>query len=167
MRSVFVRLAAVGAAVTLVASCDTRLPTSTTVIGGGSSSPSTSTKNGGPSIQIDTPALGTLINAGDSVLVMVRLHSAKSLRSAVMTGLSEKGSVDLGTLTTTARYKAVGIPASGTFRPGLKDTTIRRYLQPVNPADTALDSLVIVVSATDSAGVADTATRRVDIVAGP
>src|SRR4029079_2811620 len=38
---------------------------------------------------------------------------------------------------------------------------------PLNPADTALDSLIVVVSATDTAGVADTATRRVDIVAGP
>ena len=53
------------------------------------------------------------------------------------------------------------------FRAGLRDTTIRRYLQPINPADTTLDSLIVVVVATDSAGAADTATRVINIVAGP
>jgi hypothetical protein len=84
-----------------------------------------------------------------------------------MAGITAKGSVDLGTFTTSPRYKTIGIPATGVFRAGLRDTTVRRYLQPINPADTALDSLIIVVIATDSVGVADTATRVIDIVAGP
>jgi hypothetical protein len=165
MRSVHVRLTALAAAVTLVASCDTRLPTSTTF--GSTSTSSTSTNPNKPTIVIDSPLVGTLINTGDSVLVSVRLHDAKALRSATITGITESGSVDLGTFLTTPRYKTVGVPVSGAFRTGLRDTTIRRYLQPINPADTTLDSLIVVVIATDSTGIADTATRRVDIVAGP
>jgi hypothetical protein len=165
MRSVFVRLTALAAAVVVVASCDTRLPTATSV--GNTPSTSTSSSTGKPSVVIDSPLVGTLINTGDSVLVSVRLHGTKALRSAVLNGVTEKGSVDLGTFTTTPRYKGIAIPASGAFRAGLHDTTVRRYLQPINPADTALDSLIIVAIATDSVGVADTATRRIDIVAGP
>src|SRR4029078_3584948 len=41
------------------------------------------------------------------------------------------------------------------------------YPQPITPAETALDSLVIVAIAIDSANIADTASRRIDIVAGP
>jgi hypothetical protein len=166
MRTVFVRLAAVGAAVTLVASCDTRLPTSGGITGTSTSS-SNPSKGNGPTITIDSPTVGTLINTGDSVLVTVRLHDAKALRSANITGYTQKGSVDLGTFSQTARYKTVSIPGGGVFRPNLRDTTVRRYLQPINPADTSLDSLIIVVIATDTANLADTVSRRVDIVAGP
>jgi hypothetical protein len=166
MRIVFVRLAAVGAAVTLVASCDTRLPT-TTGIAGSSTSSSNPSKGNAPTATIDSPAVGSLINNGDSVLVTVRLHDAKALRNATFAGYTQKGSVDLGTFTQTLRYRSVSIPAAGAFRSGLRDTTVRRYLQPVNPADTSLDSLIIVAIVTDSAGLADTASRRVDIVAGP
>src|SRR5947209_3303989 len=105
MKPVFVRLIAVGAAVTLVASCDTRLPTTTGITG--SSTTSATSKNGGPTIVIDSPLVGTLINTGDSVLVSVRLHDAKALKSAVISGLTEKGSVDLGTFTTALRYRGV------------------------------------------------------------
>src|SRR5581483_4522174 len=59
------------------------------------------------------------------------------------------------------------VPPAGGFRGGLRDTVIRRYLQPVNPADTALDSLIITAVVTDSAGAADTVSRRVDLVSGP
>ena len=107
---------------------------------------------------IDSPLVGALINVGDSVLVTVQLHDAKQLKNATITGVTEKGSLDLGTYTQTPRYKSIAIPAAGTFRTGLRDTTVRRYIQPINAADTTLDSLVVVVTATDSAGVADTAT---------
>ena len=166
MRIVFVRLAAVGAAVTFVASCDTRLPATTGISGSSTSSTNPSNPNA-PTVTIDSPTVGTLINTGDSVLVTVRLHDPKALRNAVITGVTEKGSVDLGTFTQTQRYKSVAIPAAGSFRSGLRDTTVRRYLQPINAADTTLDSLIVVAIATDSASVADTATRRIDIVAGP
>jgi hypothetical protein len=176
MRPVILRLAAVAAGIAIVASCDGRGPTATTFptaggtgSTGGTGGTSTSKGSGNaPSIVIDSPSIGTLVNVGDSVLVTVGLHDSKSsIRSASIVGMSEKGSVDLGTFSQTARYKLTAVPVSGSFRGGLRDTTIRRYLQPVNPADTSLDSLIIVVIATDSTGGADTVTRRINLVAGP
>jgi hypothetical protein len=165
MRSNFIRLAALVAGVVIVASCDSRLPSEQQF--GSGSSPSTSGTAKGPTIGIDSPVIGTLINLGDSVLVSVHLHDDRALRSATISGVTQKGSVDLGTFAQTIRYKLASIPLAGSFRPGLRDTTVRRYLQPVSKADSTLDSLVIVVVATDSVGIADTATRRIDIVAGP
>ena len=173
MRSVFVRLAAVAAGVAIVASCDTQGSTATTFPtagGGGGGGTSTSTSSGNskaPTIVIDSPVTGTLINIGDSVLVTVGLHDGKALRTASIVGVAEKGSTDLGTFQQIVRYKQALIPASGSFRGGLRDTTIRRYLQPNVPVDTALDSLVIIVITTDSAGLADTAFRRINLVSGP
>jgi len=178
MRSVLLRLAAVAAGVALVASCDTSMPTATSLPGagggggggggGGSTSPSRGGSGNAPSIVIDSPSVGTLINVGDSVLVTVGLHDSKSsLKTASIVGMTQKGSVDLGTFQQLARYKLTPVPATGTFRGGLRDTTIRRYLQPLSAADTSIDSLIIVVIATDSAGAADTLTRRINLVAGP
>jgi Cu/Ag efflux pump CusA len=86
----------------------------------------------------------------------------RTLKNATMSAVTEKGSVDLGTYAATQRYKLITIPATGVFRPGLRDTVIRRFLQPINAADTSLDSLRIIVIATDSLAIADTATRRID-----
>jgi hypothetical protein len=165
MRSNLIRLAALAAGVVIVASCDSRLPSEQQFGSGSSSSSSNTTKK--PTISIDSPVTGTLINLGDSVLVSVRLHDDRALKSATISGVTQTGSVDLGTFTQTQRYKQAAIPLTGTFRAGLKDTVVRRYLQPANKADSTLDSLVIVVIASDSAGAADTATRRINIVAGP
>jgi hypothetical protein len=157
----------------IVASCDSSLPSATQIPtsgGGNPSSPGSPSPTGtttGPTVTVDTPLVGALVNVGDSILVTVRLHDSKALRSASIVGLAEKGSVDLGTYTATARFKPIAIPANGNFRPGLRDTTIHRYLQPANAADTTLDSLRIIVIATDSAGLADTVKRRINIVAGP
>ena len=171
MRSVLVRLTALVGAVVLVASCDTRLPTATSVTTPRGSSTSTggATNNQRPTVTIDSPLAGALINVGDSVLVTVRLQGASTrpLKNAVISGVTEKGSVDLGTYQQTPRYKAVTIPVGGPFRAGLRDTTIRRYIQPINAADTSLDSLRIIVIATDSLNAADTASQVIHMVAGP
>jgi hypothetical protein len=148
MRSNLIRLAALAAGVVIVASCDTRLPSEQQFGSGSSSSSSSTTKK--PTITIDSPTIGTLINLGDSVLVSVHLHDDRALRSAVISGVSQKGSVDLGTFLQTTRYKITPVPLSGSFRSGLRDTTVRRYLQPVSKSDSTLDSLVIVVIATDA-----------------
>jgi hypothetical protein len=167
MRSVLVRLTALAVAIVAVAACDTRLPTSAT-IGSSSGSSTTTTNNNKPSVVIDSPLTATLINVGDSVLVTLHLHDPKySLINATVAGFTQKGSVDLGTFKQTLRYQQVTVPVSGTFRPGLKDTTVRRYLQPVSASDTALDSMIVVAIVTDSAGVADTSQTRINIVAGP
>jgi hypothetical protein len=169
MRSVIVRLAALGAVVAIVASCDAGLPTTGQIGGGGT--PGTPNNPGGngtaPTIGIDSPLVGTLVNVGDSILVTVHLHSTRALRSATISGVTEKGSVDLGTFAQTTRYGQLTIPAGGSFRAGLRDTTVRRYLQPLSQTDTSTDSLIVLVSAVDSASVADTATARINIVSGP
>jgi hypothetical protein len=167
MRSVFIRLAALVAGVAIVASCDTRLPTSVSTPTS-PTSPAKTPNTNKPTIVIDSPLVASLVNVGDSVFVSVKLHDAKtSLANASITGVTQSGSVDLGTFAQTQRYKTVNIPASGNFRPGLRDTTIRRYLQPLSATDTTLDSLIVIVVANDSLGAADTAQTRVNIVAGP
>ena len=169
-RSTILRLAGLAGGIVLVASCDSALPTGATTPGGGSSS---SSSGGGsnpnskaPSISIDSPVVGTLVNVGDSVFVTLHLHDNVALKSATLTGVTQVGSVDLGTFKETPRYKSVIIPVSGAFRAGLRDTTIRRYLQPLDLKDTTLGAMVVVATAVSDGG-ADTASRNVDIVAGP
>ena len=169
MRQVLIRLAVIAAGVVVVASCDSRFTAPTGSTSTTPKSPGVKPVNTNkPTVSIDTPAVGTLVNVGDSVLVTVKLHDAKfPLTSATLTGVTQSGSVDLGTFAQTQRYRTVTIPPAGSFRPGLRDTTIHRYLQPLNPADTTLDSLIVIAIATDSAGVADTTQTRVNMVAGP
>lgn len=170
MTTVLRRLVVVGAlggAAFAVASCDTRLGTPTVPIGSTSSSAASTADIKPPTIAIDSPLVGALINVGDSLLVTLHLQDDRALASATIVGVTETGSVDLGTFTQTPRYAAVSIPLSGAFRPGLKDTTVRRYLQPVSATDTTLDSLNVIVVARDSTGNTDTAQVRVNIVAGP
>ena len=171
-RATLARLAGLAAGVAIVASCDTTAPGAINVSsngnGTGTTTGGTSSSSGnGPSITIDSPTVGTLINVGDSLYVRVHLHSDKGLKSASMQGFTAKGSVDLGTFTLTSRYGLLSVPNGGAFRTGLKDTTVRRYLKQSNPADTTVDSLVVVVGATDNTGAADTAMTSVFIVAGP
>src|SRR3954469_22839772 len=167
MRHTFVRLAALTGAIALVAGCDTRMPTATTIPTAGSPSSQTSSNTGKPTVTIDAPLADALINVGDSVLVTIHLQDPKALKTASIEGITERGSVDLGTYRQTPRYKLVTVPATGVFRSGLRDTTIHRYIQPINPADTSIDSLRIIAIAIDSVGKADTATRVINMVAGP
>ena len=149
-RATLVRLAGLAAGVAIVASCDTTAPAGSGINvssngNTGSSTSGSNTSGNGPTIAIDSPIVGTLINVGDSVYVRVHLHSDKGLKSATMQGLTAKGSVDLGTFSLTPRYGLLSVPNGGAFRTGLKDTTVRRYLKQTNPADTTVDSLVVVV----------------------
>jgi hypothetical protein len=164
-KATLVRLAGLATAVAIVAGCDTTASTGTQISVGSNNSSSPGSK--GPAITIDSPSVGTLVNVGDSVYVRVHLHHDKSIRSATMQGFTAKGSIDLGTFSLTPRYALATVPVAGSFRSGLKDTTIRRYLKPLSAADTLVDSLVVVVTATDTLGVADTARATVFLVAGP
>ncbi|HEY2163690.1 MAG TPA: Ig-like domain-containing protein [Gemmatimonadaceae bacterium] len=171
-RATLVRLAGLATGVAIVASCDTTAPAGSGINVSsngttGSSSSGSNTSGTGPSISIDSPTVGTLINVGDSVYVRVHVHSDKGLKSVTMQGFTATGSVDLGTFSLTSRYGLLSVPNGGQFRTGLKDTTVRRFLKQTNPADTTVDSLVVVVGATDGVGAADTAMASVFIVAGP
>lgn len=163
-RATLVRLAGLASGVALVASCDTTATTTTSFT---SPSGNSSSSGSGPQITIDSPTVGTLINVGDSVYVRVHLHSSTALKSATIQGFKAKGSIDLGTFSLTPRYGLLSVPNAGSFRSGLKDTTVRRYLQPISAADTSVDSLVVLVTAVDSVGAADSARTTVFLVAGP
>src|SRR5260370_5828228 len=159
MKPALVRVLALAATVAVVLSCDSAPPTSVRVNhnpGGKDVTP--------PSLSIDTPATGSLVNIGDSILVSMHLHDDQQLGAMVLTGVTETGSISLGTFQRTPRYSEIDV---GPFRTGLRDTVIRRFLQPAQPVDTTVDSLVIVAVAKDGAANVDSALRRGNIVAGP
>src|SRR5205809_529853 len=105
MRSLLVRfspLALLAAGIVVVVSCDTRLPTDGTFPSTGSSTTGGSSSSGGkdltkPAATIDTPLVGTLVNIGDSIFVVTRLHDDRALANVTVEGLSQTGSKDLGT----------------------------------------------------------------------
>jgi hypothetical protein len=100
MRPVVVRLLAVVAGVTIVASCDSRFPTTLEPTGGSSS---TNSSTGKPTVSIDTPSVASLVNVGDSILVVMRLRDSKAIKSVTVDGYRYTGSADLGTLQKTLR----------------------------------------------------------------
>ncbi len=169
MKSPLVRLLALGLGIAAVLSCDSAPLTAP--IGSSVGSSSTGSTSGAdvtpPTVTIDTPAVGGLANVGDSILVVMHLHDDRALGAMTVAGYKETGNVALGTFQRTARYTPIVVPVTGLFRAGLKDTVIRRYLQPAQPVDTSLDSLIVVATVLDSAGNADSVTRRIDIVSGP
>src|SRR5512146_1022626 len=98
IRSTWTRLAALAASVAVVASCDT------------ATTASSQTGAKGPTIAIDSPTAGALVNLGDSVFVSVHLHDDRSLRAMVISGVTQKGSIDLGTFSQKARYVTMSVP---------------------------------------------------------
>ena len=170
MKSPLVRLIALGVGIAVVLSCDSSPVTAPIGAGIGSTNSGSSSSGSdrtAPTVTVDTPAVGGLANVGDSILVVMHLHDDRALGSLTLVGYKETGNTNLGTFQRTARFTSITVPAAGQFRAGLRDTVIRRYLQPAQPVDTSLDSLVIIASVADSAGNTDSTTRRIDIVAGP
>jgi hypothetical protein len=161
-----VRLLALGLALTAIVSCDQRLPTNT--IGGGNNGGGNSGEDvTPPTVTFEQPPAGAYINIGDSVLVGVRIRDNQSLANVDLSGVSMRGSADLGNLTIINRFVPIGAPAGGAFRAALTDTTIRRYMKAVVPTDTTQDSVVFIAIVRDAAGLADTARIRLNLVAGP
>src|SRR3954470_25000068 len=177
MRFPFVRLAIAAAGVAIVMSCDAPPagPRFGNGISGGPSGTAPVTPPNPslpdtthPFARIDTPTTtGQLFNVGDSILVVVRLIDDRQLNTVTLQGVRYKGNANLGTLVTTFRYPAVNAPGGSSFRAGLTDTVIRRFLQPAVPLDTAIDSLVVMAILSDAAGNIDTSFKRVNIVTGP
>lgn len=154
-----IRFAAVVTAIGLVAACDQHVPLNPNINGGGSSGGS----KGAPAVSIDTLQPNP-VNVGDSIYMVVHVRADSSIASVQLEGLTVSGSVDLGTLSTSNRYTPITV---GGFRAGLRDTVIRRYLQPAVPIDTSLDSLVVVAKATDNSGNTGSDTVVVKVVTGP
>ncbi|CAN5911924.1 hypothetical protein BH11GEM2_BH11GEM2_03560 [soil metagenome] len=121
-----------------------------------------------PTITLVTPLPSAKLNVGDSLLVTARVQDGAGIRSITFIGYSLRGSPDLGTQDTVVRYPAITAPSqNGTFLPGVTDTVIRRYLKPLVPVDTLVDSLVVSAIAIDALGGVDTARVAVKIVRGP
>jgi hypothetical protein len=166
MKPAYIRLLALAAGIAVILSCDSAPPTAPGSAFGGSKA--TTGKAGvdvtPPTVTIDTPTTGTLVNIGDSILVTVHLHDDQGLAAVHLFGFRETGNIGLGTFARFPRYGEIDVI---NFRSALRDTVIRRYLQPVLPVDTTIDSLVVMALVADSAGNVDSTLRRVNIVAGP
>lgn len=162
MRSLLARIAVITAGIAVVASCDAGVPTAA---GSRSGSKGTNTgPNTGLHITIDTPTVGSMVNVGDSLYVHVHATGGSlGLKDVTIVGYKVSGSVDLGTYKQVARYTAIDVPLNGT----IKDTTLRRYLQPAQPLDTTVDSLIVRAYATDSAGNVAQDSVRLFMVTGP
>jgi hypothetical protein len=161
------RLAALGLALTAVISCEQRV---TGVIGGGGGGGGNQTGADitPPVVTIDTPSVGSFVNIGDSVLVAVRIRDNQVIQDVNVTGVSMRGSADLGNLQIVPRFTPVSAPASGTTIPTTtRDTMIRRWMRAITPVDTTQDSVVFIAIGRDAAGLADTARLRINLVAGP
>lgn len=175
MRLFLTRVTLVAAALAAVAACDSR--TMTSPVAGGGTGAGTSGGSGGlggddrtpPQVVIDTPTVSpvSLVNVGDSILVAVHLRDVGGLAKLELRGVSIRGNPDLGNAVVVERFVPLTVPPTGTFRAGLRDTVIRRYLVPKLPADTVQDSVVVMAIGTDVANNKDTATVRVNIVSGP
>jgi hypothetical protein len=161
-RAHVIKFAAVVAAIALVAACDQRTGLAPKINGGGSGGG----VKGAPVVSIDT-VQPSPVNIGDSILVAVHVKDDSAITSLQIMGLTVHGSVDLGTLSVSNRYSPVTVPASGPFRASLRDTVIRRYIQPLTPIDTSLDSLVIIAQATDNSSLVGADTVVVRVVTGP
>lgn len=167
MRPLLVRLGMIAAAIVVVVSCDAGVPTAP----GSTRSGSTTGKDTvAPLVAFDTSKapIPKMINVGDSLFVAVHAHDGDDgLKSISVVGYTVTGSVALGTYKQTVRYTAITVPSGGSFRAGLNDTTVLRYLKPATPVDSSLDSMVVRAYATDSTGNQDSTAVTVHIVAGP
>lgn len=176
MRNPIVRVATLVAGIALILSCDSGPTVSKFgggVAGGPSNTPPPPPAPGTPDtndpfVRIDTPSTGQLVNIGDSILVVMRIIDDRKLGNVEVVGFKMVGDPNLGTLQQIVRYTPQRAPVgTQTFRPGLTDTIIRRFLKPAVPVDTTVDSLIIRAVLTDSAGNTDTAFTRINLVAGP
>ena len=155
MRSTRSHIALVVLAAAAVVSCDTRLPTA-----GRSRLTAPGTP---PEVIIDTPLVNAQVNVGDSIYVRVQATGGNALRTLELSALAVTGVQDLGTYAETPRYKTITVDFPG----GTQDTIIRRFLQPIDPNNTTLDSLIVQAILIDSTGLRDTARVRAAIVSGP
>jgi hypothetical protein len=123
-----------------------------------------------PILTFLAPALGARLNVGDSLLVRARLQDNIGIAKVTFWGETPRGDPALGTNFVKQRYAPVTAPTSGNFAPGLRDTTITRYLRVMTPVDTLADSLVVYGILSDAASPtthADTQKVIVRMATGP
>ncbi len=139
-------------------------------VAGRASSPVTITiADGKPPVDtIVEPQDFTTLRVGDSLHVVVNLHDNVGLGSVTFRAFSRRGKPNLGTDSIVTRYVAVTAPATGTFRTALRDTVgLERFLKVVTPLDSIGDTLYVVATVTDIAGLVGADTAKVLMTNGP
>ena len=114
-----------------------------------------------PTAAFTKPTSAGKVAIGDSILVSAVLHDNAGIASVAFSAFSARGNPGLGTQDTVLRYSSATAPSSGAFRPGLKDTTITRWLRAVTPIDTTTDSLIVRALVSDATGNQGSAVVRV------
>ncbi len=120
-----------------------------------------------PTLVFVTPKVGGKVNVGDSLFVTAHITDNNGLKFVSFSASSPRGVPSLGTADTVLRYPLVAVPASGSFPPGVTDTTITRFLKVRTPIDTLTDTLIVTGIVGDLAGNVDTTRLRIKVVTGP
>jgi len=111
------------------------------------------------------PVPGAKLNVGDSLLVTAHITDNIALQKVSFVGISTR-TPSAGIDQEIIRYPQVNAPTS-TFRSGLRDTLIQRYIRVQAPIDTITDTLVVSGVVTDLANNVDTVKVKVKMVNGP
>lgn len=118
-----------------------------------------------PVLTFLAPVPGAKLNVGDSMLVTARLQDNIALSKVSFEGVSIR-TPTAGIDQIITRYPLVSAPST-TFRPGLRDTSIQRYIRVQAPVDTVTDTLIVSGVLSDIAGNTDTVRIKVKMVNGP
>ena len=111
------------------------------------------------------PVSGAKLNVGDSLLVTAHITDNIALQKVSFIGISTR-TPSAGIDQEIIRYPQVTAPTA-TFRAGLRDTLIQRYIRVQAPIDTVTDTLVVSGVVTDLANNVDTVKVKVKMVNGP
>ncbi|HEX8241948.1 MAG TPA: hypothetical protein VF541_00585 [Longimicrobium sp.] len=124
-----------------------------------------------PTVVIQKPDSAGSVAVGEQLYVEARVTDNAALDSVVIRAFVQKGSAELGTDTSIARFGSKTVRLGGTST-AVKDTVIKRFLDPLD--STRVNNVRVVVTAYDTAGnrKADTTTvnvggPRVQIVGPP
>jgi hypothetical protein len=118
-----------------------------------------------PALTFLSPVAGAKLNVGDSLLITVRLQDNIALQKVTFDGVSIR-TPTAGIDQIITRYPQVSAPST-TFRAGLRDTSIQRFIRVQAPIDTVTDTLIVTGVLNDLAGNSDTVRIKVKMVNGP
>jgi hypothetical protein len=123
--------------------------------GGGGSGQTDATA---PTVVLEKPDSASNVAVGEQLYVQAHVTDNVALDSVVIRGFEQRGSVELGTDTAVARFVSKTVRLGGTST-AVKDTVIKRFLDPVADSSRASNVRVVVI-AYDTAGnqKADTTT---------
>jgi len=125
-----------------------------------------------PGLDLISPPADSSITLASDIIAVARLTDNVGVARFSVVGIATRGDPDLGVVDTIIRFDSVFAPVnvSGkaqSFRPGLRDTTVRRLLVPRNRADTVTEAIYLIARVTDVAGNDSVVIRRVQLVSGP